>query len=86
MNKQQESLMKFDPAFGTDRPYPSHADQYRKWHGRVAWLFNPWTGVKRHPLDIGSDVTGLLILPPREPICAGSNNRVATQKGEEITK
>jgi len=57
----QESLMKFDPSYGTTKPYPSHASQYRKWHGHIGWLYNPWTGKRRHPMDIGSDVTGLLI-------------------------
>ena len=73
MMKQQQTLMKFDPAFGTERPYPSHAQQYRDWHGKVAWLFNPWTGEKRHPADIGSDVTGLLIAPANEPIYAATD-------------
>lgn len=59
-------LMKFDPTDGSEKPYPSEAGQYRGWHGRVAWLFNPWTGEKRHPADIGSDVTGLLIRAPGE--------------------
>lgn len=39
--KQQYSLMKFDPANGTPNPYPSHAQQWRDWHGGVAWLLNP---------------------------------------------
>lgn len=57
----QDWLMKFDPALGTERPYPSHAGQWREWHGRVAWLFNPWTGERRHPADVGSDTFGCLI-------------------------
>ena len=61
----QNKLMKFDPAYGTPKPYPSHAAQYRKWHGQVAWLFNPWTGMQRDPRDIGSDVTGLAIVEPQ---------------------
>lgn len=67
---QQDSLMLYDPAFGTERPYPSHAAQWRKRNGPTAWLFNPWTGYKRHPGDIGSDVFGHLILPPYEEIKA----------------
>jgi len=51
----QDALMRFDPAFGTERPYPSHAAQWRKWHGHMAWLFNP--------ADIGSDPFGYLIAP-----------------------
>ncbi len=62
----QQSLMKFDPATGEDKPYPSHADQYRKFHGEVAWLFNPWTGCKRHPSVIGSDVFGSGIKEPSD--------------------
>ena len=57
----QESLMRFDPAFRTEKPYPSHAAQYRSYHGDIAWLYNPWTGTPRHPSDIGSDPFGLLI-------------------------
>ena len=63
---QQYTLMKFDPTNRSERPYPSDAKQYRKWNGKIAWLFNPWTGEKRDPRDIGSDVTGILIIPPGE--------------------
>lgn len=54
----QDKLLKFDPATGEVSPYPSHAQQYRDYHGCAAWLFNPWTGDKRNPLDVGSDVFG----------------------------
>lgn len=54
----QEALMMFDPATGVERPYPSHAAQYRKYHGARAWLFNPWTGTRRDAYDVGSDVFG----------------------------
>ncbi len=57
----QESIMLFDPTDGMTRPYPSHAKQFREWHGLVAWLYNPWTGEKRDVRDIGSDVQGFLI-------------------------
>ena len=53
--------MLYDTAYGMKNPYPSHATQYRKWHGHIAWLYNPWTGKRRHPMDIGSDVIGLAI-------------------------
>ena len=56
-------LMKFDPATGEERPYPSHAAQWREWHGGTAWLFDPWTGRRRDARDVGSDVHGLLIVP-----------------------
>lgn len=62
-----DALMKFDPATGESRPYPSHADQWRKWHGRVAWIFNPWTGERRNAHDVGSDPFGILIVPPAHP-------------------
>ena len=62
--------MKFDPASGDPHPYPSHAAQWRKWHGMTAWLYDPWTGKKRDPRDIGSDVQGLLIVPEGEPVYA----------------
>ena len=59
----QDALMKFDPATGEERPYPSHATQWRNWHGSAAWLFDPWTGRRRNAHDVGSDVHGLLIAP-----------------------
>ena len=59
----QDALMKFDPATGGERPYPSHATQWRNWHGIAAWLFDPWTGKRRNAYDVGSDVYGLLIVP-----------------------
>ena len=59
----QDALMKFDPATGEERPYPSHATQWRNWHGIAAWLFDPWTGKRRNAYDVGSDVYGLLIVP-----------------------
>ena len=51
-------LMKYDPATGIERPYPSHAEQYRIYHGSVAWLFNPFTGKRRDARDVGSDCYG----------------------------
>ncbi len=54
----QEQLMMYDPATGMQKPYPSHAEQWRKFHGEMAWLFNPWTGTRRHALDVGSDTFG----------------------------
>jgi hypothetical protein len=59
--EMQNNLMKFDPATRDAKPYPSHANQYRAYHGKVAWLYNPWTGSQRDARDIGSDITGLLI-------------------------
>lgn len=56
--KHQDILMIIDPAFGTEKPYPSHAKQWRCYHGKLAWLYNPWTGKARHPADIGADPFG----------------------------
>lgn len=61
----QEQLMKYSPDTGEERPYPSNAKQWREYHGRVAWLYNPWTGEKRDLRDIGSDVLGELIVPDK---------------------
>lgn len=60
--------MKVDPATGGKRPYPSHADQYRRHHGNLAWLYNPWTGSKRDAREVGIDTFGYLIYPPDESI------------------
>jgi hypothetical protein len=63
--------MRYDPATGAERPYPSHAEQWREWHGyATAWLFNPWTGDRRDARDVGSDVLGRVILPPGEAMKA----------------
>jgi hypothetical protein len=60
----QDDTMKYDPATGEQRPYPSHAEQWRRWHGlECAWLFDPWTGRRRNALDVGSDINGRLIVP-----------------------
>jgi len=65
---QQDSLMLHDPATNSPHPYPSHAKQWRFWHGPTAWLFNPWTGLRRDARDVGSDTFGMLIAPPLSPI------------------
>ena len=63
MQSVQNDLMKYDPATGEEKPYPSHAEQYRIYHGSIAWLYNPWTGQPRDPRDIGSDCFGYLVQP-----------------------
>lgn len=79
--KQQHTLMKFDPATGEPKPYPSHADQWRDWHGKAtAWLFNPWTGTRREAGDVGSDIQGQLILPPGEPLYAAADSAPLTDE------
>lgn len=65
----QSDLMKYDPADGSEKPYPSEAKQYRRYHGKVAWLFNPWNGARRNAADIGSDTFGNLIVD--SPACSG---------------
>lgn len=58
----QDELMLYSPDNGRPYPYPSHAAQWRRYHGKVAWLFNPWTRAPRHPIDIGSDPFGHAIV------------------------
>ena len=54
-----DMLMKFDPATGEEKPYPSHAEQWREWHGKsTAFLFNPWWGNRRHAGAVGDDPFG----------------------------
>jgi len=60
--RQQETVMQFDPATSEKQPYPSHAQQWRDYHGQTAWLVNPWTGAVRHASDIDSDPFGFLIV------------------------
>ena len=67
----QETLMKFDPQTGEPQPYPSHAEQYRIYHGKAAWLVNPWYGDRRHAMDIGSDCFGHGIRVESELLKAG---------------
>lgn len=85
MSKQQGKLMAFDPASGEARPYPSHAQQWRDFHGADAWLWNPWTGERRGAGDVGSDPFGFLIVPQGEPIYAGQPADVdaAIRRGEQ---
>lgn len=65
--------MKYDPASGSPNPYPSHAAQWRDYHGKTAWLFNPWTGQRRDARDIGSDVMGRSIVSPAAPAVGGAS-------------
>lgn len=60
--KEKNMLMKFDPATGEEKPYPSEANQYRAYHGKVAWLFNPYSGARRDARDVGSDCFGHAIV------------------------
>lgn len=63
-------IMKYDPATGWSNPHPVYADIWREYHGKVAWLFNPWTGDRRDARDVGSDTFGHLIQHPDEQIKA----------------
>ena len=84
--EQQHTLMKFDPATGEPKPYPSHAEQWREWHGKAAaWLFNPWTGTRRGAGDVGSDTFGHLIQPDGEPLYAGCGC-IAENKAELLAE
>ena len=56
-------LMRYDPATGERKPYPSEETQYRRFHGKTAWLFSPWTGKRRDARDVGSDCFGFCIVP-----------------------
>ncbi|MGL5282000.1 MAG: hypothetical protein ACRC8W_09705 [Plesiomonas shigelloides] len=62
------SLMKFDPVTGEKDPIPNEAKNYRNFHGDVAWIYNPYSGEKRDPRDIGTDVFGFWIV-------TGANNK-----------
>jgi len=61
---EKAAPMKYDPVTGIS-PYPGPflPEAYRSYHVPVAWLFNPWTGEKRDPLDVGTDPAGHLIAP-----------------------
>lgn len=55
---EEENPMSFDPATGSQDCIPDTPTAYRKHHGKVAWLFNPWTGQRRDARDVGSDTFG----------------------------
>lgn len=80
----QNQLMKFDPATGLEKPYPSHAEQWRNYHGNVAWLFNPWTGQLRSASDVGSDCYGRAIQPPGSILVATPRARVEPATAREL--
>ena len=64
----QNALMKYDPITGEEKPYPSHAEQYRNYHGKLCWIYNPWTGIKRNAGDIYSDPESRQYVYISEPI------------------
>lgn len=57
----QQEVMLCDPVSGSEKPFPSQAAQYREWHGKIAWLYNPWTGEKRIHADVATDPFGYSI-------------------------
>lgn len=63
----RERPMVYDPSNREPHPFPLLASKWRVWHGKVAWLYNPWTGQPRDPRDVGSDPSGLLIDPGVTP-------------------
>ena len=58
----QEQTMIVDPRDRSLKPYPSHAAQFREYHGEDAWLYNPWANKKRDTRDIATDVLGVAIV------------------------
>jgi len=66
MNNLQLQDMLYDPAFGTVNPVPSNAAAFRTYHGKIAWVYNPWSGKQRHPCDISRDINGEFIEPFKE--------------------
>lgn len=59
--------MHFDPATGRPNPTPVFPSAYRAQHGKIAWLYNPYTGHPRDPRDIGTDTFGHLIVSAPRP-------------------
>ena len=57
-----DNLMKFDPATGKEKPYPSHAQQWRDYHGKTAFLYNPFVGTLRDARDVGTDPFGYAVV------------------------
>lgn len=57
---RQKRLMQFNPETGVEALEPIFAEAWRK-QNKGAWLFNPWTGVKREAIEIGDDVFGFRI-------------------------
>jgi len=61
----QSQPMRFDPGYGwlMLTCETKDAAEWRKANKDRAWLYNPWTGVERHPDEIGRDVFGVNIVP-----------------------
>lgn len=68
MGKQQSTPLKFSPYNGEEISTVNPAEEWRR--AGIRWGFNPWTGAKRDMRDVESDRSGLLIIPPGEPVYA----------------
>ena len=68
----QEQAILFDPTYGGlyHPPFPRTAAQFRSMYPMGTWLFNPWTGSRRHSDDVLSDPVGMLICVVGEPMMA----------------
>lgn len=60
------ALLSYDPLGGEDiHARRIDADTFRKHTGPAyAWLFDPWSGARRHSGDVASDPLGLAIVVP----------------------
>ena len=67
---QQTIPLFYDPCTGHRLSILRAANDFRDSSHRITWFFNPWTGTPRNSLDIESDRTGLLIIPPGEAVRA----------------
>lgn len=56
-----DSPLMYDPATGAVKPYPANQSQYRLFHSKTVWTYNPWTGRQRCDKDIAGDPFGLRI-------------------------
>jgi hypothetical protein len=56
--------MRYDPSTGVEKPSIRTINMYRLNHKTRAWFFNPWTGVKRDPEEVGLDPYGYTVNPP----------------------
>lgn len=72
---QQSTPMKINPLDGWSNPIPNNACMFRSLHEGAVWKWCPWTSNRRHESDIESDPTGILILPPGEPLYAAAKSQ-----------
>jgi hypothetical protein len=65
--KVQTTKMLYCPMMGVRGPVPDTAAVWREQYRHV-WVFNPWTGQERSPIDIQQDPDGKLLIPPNETL------------------